>query len=192
MRAPMFLSFSKIMMPGMRLGWITSSHFFYDHLINLTDCSTQHPHAFGQLFITEMLSSTGWKVQGFDRWACSLRKEYQRRRDLFMRHFETQVASTGHASADPPQAGMFVWIDVNVKEHPRYRCDIRDTTECFARTNVPELMDELFERCLDAGLVVMPASIFVPPTSQTTSQLVDKDYPVQDVSFDTGLRLVQY
>lgn len=175
-------SFSKIMMPGMRLGWITSSHYFYEHLITLNDSSTQHPHGFGQIFITEMLSNSGWKMEGFDRWTRSLRKEYQRRRDLFLSHFETEVASTGYASAEPPQAGMFVWIDVHVKSHPRYRCDVRDTPESFARTNVPELMDELFERCLDAGLVVMPASIFVAPASDSTLKLVDSEEPIQDVS----------
>ena len=134
------------------------------------------------LFRSEMLSSSGWKIQGFDRWARSLRKEYQRRRDYFLQHFEKEVATTGYASAEPPQAGMFVWIDVHIKKHPRYRCDIRDTAESFARTNVPELMDELFERCLDAGLVVMPASIFVAPTSESTAKLVDSEDPIQDVS----------
>jgi len=112
--------------------------------------------------------------------ARSLRKEYQRRRDLFLEYFEQEVASTGYASAEPPQAGMFVWIDVHMKRHPRYRCDIRDTAQSFARTNVPELVNELFERCLDAGLVVMPASIFVAPISESLSELVDRDDPIQD------------
>ena len=106
------------MMPGMRLGWITSTPFFHQHLVTLNDCSTQHPHGFGQIFITEMLSSSGWQLSGFDRWVRSLRKEYERRRDVFLDAFESEVASTGLASAEPPQAGMFVWVDVHIRQHP--------------------------------------------------------------------------
>jgi aromatic amino acid aminotransferase I / 2-aminoadipate transaminase len=189
---PTSYSFSKIMMPGMRLGWITSSRLFHEHLVTLNDSSTQHPHAFGQIFITEMLSSTGWQLQGFDRWARSLRREYQRRRDVFLEHFEQEVAITGFASAGPPQAGMFVWIDVHIEKHPRYRRDIRDTLKSRARTNVPELMEELFERCLESGLVVMPASVFVPPTSESASKLVSGGVPIQDVSSLPYLQLPGY
>ena len=174
-------SFSKIMMPGMRLGWISSNPFFHDHLISLTDSSTQHPHGFGQIFITEMLSVSGWGLTGFDRWARSLCKEYQRRRDLFLSHFDAEVASTGLASANIPAAGMFVWIDVHIRQHPRFRTDLRDAEGCAPRTNVPELMDELFERCLDAGLVVMPASIFVPPVSSGAAKLLANDDSIQNV-----------
>ena len=65
---------------------------------------------------------------------------------------------------------------------PRYRCDVRDTEGAIARTNVPELMDELFERCLDAGLVVMPASVFATPFEARVGKVLDQDDPIDDVS----------
>lgn len=175
-------SFSKVMMPGMRLGWITSSQLFHEHLISLNDNSTQHPHGFGQIFITEMLSEYGWGMDGFDRWVRSLRKQYQRRRDMFVEYFHQEVESTGLASAELPQAGMFVWIDIHIRKHPRYRADIRDAEGSVARTNVPELMDELFENCLDAGLVVMPASVFAAPPSVAASKLLGEENSIQNVS----------
>ncbi|KAI0823558.1 L-tyrosine:2-oxoglutarate aminotransferase [Trametes gibbosa] len=174
-------SFSKIMAPGMRLGWITSSAFFHEHLVSYTDGSTHHPHGFGQMLITELLSGpNGWQVEGFDRWVRSLRAEYHRRRALFLSLFEREVAPTGLARAAVPEAGMFVWIRVALENHPRYRADLRHVpggNRRGPRTNCAALMDELFERCLDAGLVIMPASIFALPEDE---KFADTEDPVHD------------
>ena len=176
-------SFSKIMAPGMRLGWITSSAAFHAALVAYTDSSTMHPHGFGQMLIAEMLApgGGGWELAGFDRWVRSLRAEYHRRRAHFLALFEKEVAPTGLASADCPEAGMFVWIRVRLEKHPRYRADRRMVTKDVTgpRTNVKELMEELFERCLDGGLVIMPASIFALSADAKFDNMED---PVEDVS----------
>lgn len=176
-------SFSKIMAPGMRLGWITSSAAFHNHLVSYTDASTHHPHGFGQMLITELLSGpNGWQIEGFDRWVRSLRAEYHRRRALFLTLFDREVAPSGLARAAVPEAGMFVWIRVALERHPRLRADLRRVPggdRAGPRTNCAALMEELFERCLDAGLVIMPASIFALPVDAKDADVED---PVEDVS----------
>ncbi|CCM00523.1 uncharacterized protein FIBRA_02557 [Fibroporia radiculosa] len=167
-------SLSKVVAPGTRLGWITSNSLFHEHLISLTDSSTQHAHAFGQIFLAELLGPDGWGVTGFDAWVRSLRDEYQRRRDFFLDLFAREVGVTGLASAGPCEAGMFIWARIHVERHARYQ-KVRSVTG--ARTNCKELMEEVFERCVEAGLLVMPASVFM---LETDAKYADAQDPIDD------------
>lgn len=136
----------------------------------LTDSSSQHPHGMGQAFIAELLGSGGWGVDGFLKWISSLCNEYQRRRDLFMHVFRQKVATSGFANAEVPQSGMFVWIKIHLEHHPRFSASQTPTAPGGPTTNTAELMDELFKKMLDNGLVLMPASTFaiVDPTVRTS------------------------
>ena len=167
------------MAPGLRLGWITSQPAFKAHLVRYIDLSTQHPSGFPQALVTLLLS--GWGLAGFDRWVRSLRLDYQRRRDFLLELFEREVAPSGLASADVPEAGMFLWIRVFMEKHPRFRRveaaeeDARKTgtetgIEPVPRTNGRQLMEELFQACLKGGLVIVPATVFLLPTDASYAQ----------------------
>ncbi|KLO10424.1 PLP-dependent transferase [Schizopora paradoxa] len=158
-------SFSKIIVPGMRLGWITCNAFFSRKLEILTDSSTQHPHGFGQALIAEMLGPQGWGFDGYFRWIDSLCADYQRRRDLFIDIFNREMKGKPYASVDKPSAGMFMWIEVVFHLHPRFVDE-----ESNAALN-----EELFERIFESGVVVMPAKTFaVGSGSKTGNQATKK------------------
>ncbi|KAH7921371.1 PLP-dependent transferase [Leucogyrophana mollusca] len=155
-------SFSKIIAPGMRLGWITSNRMFHDKLVTYTDSGPQHPHAFGQAFVTEMLSEKGWQMDGFCRWLQSLRLDYQRRRDFLLEVFRREVEPTGYASVNVPEGGMFVWIEVYFERHPRYRSEppVAGSSTVAPRTNVEVLLLELLEKFIELDVVIMPSVLF--------------------------------
>lgn len=134
-------SFSKILAPGMRLGTVTCSPLFHRYLIELTDNSTQQPAGFGQLFLTELLGEDGWTLSGFAQWVKSLSEEYERRRNFLLDLFETKITSTGYASVCRPQAGMFVWVKVNIEKHPRYIVQNKGKNQ--PKTNCMELIQEV-------------------------------------------------
>jgi aromatic amino acid aminotransferase I len=176
--------FSKVLAPGMRLGWVTSNALFHQKLSDYTDSSTQPPHAFGQMFVTEMLGEHGWKMDGFCRWLKSLRLDYQRRRNFLLDVFRREVEPTGYASVNCPEAGMFVWIEVFFERHPRFTVKHdSDGSPVVARTNTKFLLKELFERLMNTqGVVFIPSSTFAIPENPTWVTN-DGHVPLRDVSY---------
>ncbi len=75
-------SLSKIIAPGMRLGWFTCNALFQHHLEALADSSVQQPHGMGQLYLAELLSPAprGWGFEGYIQWCKQVALEYQRKK----------------------------------------------------------------------------------------------------------------
>ncbi|OJA13379.1 hypothetical protein AZE42_07052 [Rhizopogon vesiculosus] len=174
-------TFSKVLAPGMRLGWITSNELFHQKLADYTDSSTMPPHAFGQMFVTEMLSEHGWKVEGYCLWLQSLRLDYQRRRDFLLEVFRREVETTGYASVNCPEGGMFVWIEVFFEKHPRHITEpYHGGSPVAARTNTELLLKELFEKLMNIhGVVFMPSSTFAIPEDSLWVE-DDRHLPLRD------------
>jgi aromatic amino acid aminotransferase I len=99
-------SFSKVIAPGARVGWITASEQMIERLNRHTEVSTQHPSGISQIVLYKLLEE-GWGHAGYLDWLIHLRLQYTKRRDNICYACETFLPRE-IASWNPPAAGMFV------------------------------------------------------------------------------------
>ncbi|KAK4185536.1 PLP-dependent transferase, partial [Podospora australis] len=98
-------SFSKVVVPGSRLGWITASAQIVERYIRHAEVANQGPSGFSQVILHKLLDET-WGHDGYLRWLMNLRGEYTKRRDTLLaaceKYLPKEVVSWG-----VPKAGMF-------------------------------------------------------------------------------------
>lgn len=111
-------SFSKIIAPGSRCGWLTGSAQIIERYMRHAEVSVQNPAGYSQIILYKLLEEA-WGHKGFLEWLMYIRAEYTRRRDIIVNACE-QHLPTSVASWVPPAAGMFHWININVSKHPKY------------------------------------------------------------------------
>ncbi|KAJ2779267.1 hypothetical protein H4R18_004108 [Coemansia javaensis] len=108
-------SFSKILAPNLRCGWITGPAYLLDRVQILNESTILQPSGLSQGVVSKMLNDT-WGMDGWNAHLRDLRAEYRLRRDLFV-----QIAAKhldGLAEFAVPTAGMFVWLRVRLGTDP--------------------------------------------------------------------------
>jgi aromatic amino acid aminotransferase I len=99
-------SFSKVIAPGTRVGWITASEQVIERFVRANECSVQNPSGISQMVLFKMLDEH-WGHGGYLQWLINLRMEYTSRRDVILAACEKYLPK-GLVSWNPPAAGMFV------------------------------------------------------------------------------------
>jgi len=97
-------SFSKILVPGFRVGYVLAPPSIREKLILANESAVLCPSAFSQLMISEYLSTNDWKAQ-----ISVFRGEYQLRRDAAlaaMNEFLPELTTTR------PGGGFYLWVDL--------------------------------------------------------------------------------
>jgi aromatic amino acid aminotransferase I len=99
-------SFSKVISPGSRVGWITASEQIVERYKTHADVSTQGPSGMSQLVLFKLLDEH-WGHEGYLDWLLFIRMEYTKRRDVILDACEKYLPREV-VSWKPPMAGMFV------------------------------------------------------------------------------------
>lgn len=99
-------SFSKVVSPGSRVGWITGAVQVVERYAKHADVSTQGPSGMSQLILFKLLDEH-WGHPGYIDWLIHIRKEYTHRRDVMLRACDKYLPKDV-VSWKPPMAGMFV------------------------------------------------------------------------------------
>ncbi|KAJ6151566.1 Aromatic amino acid aminotransferase, partial [Penicillium chermesinum] len=109
-------SFSKVISPGSRVGWIVASEQIIERFVRNFEVSSQNPSGIAQLVLFKLLDEH-WGHSGYLDWLIDLRMSYTSRRDMLLhaceKHLPREIA---HWVA--PAAGMFHWIEVDWRKHP--------------------------------------------------------------------------
>ncbi|KXH43371.1 aromatic amino acid aminotransferase [Colletotrichum nymphaeae SA-01] len=186
-------SFSKVLVPGSRLGWVTASAQVIERFIRHAEVANQGPSGFSQIAVWKLLDET-WGHEGYLQWLMNLRVEYTQRRDWLLaaceRHLPRDIVSW-----TPPAAGMFV-SSLRRPPSPTYThlpCDdtCSETNRLPPRTQLwlkidhaahpdsnasrplLEIEEEIFNSCIDKGVLCARGSWF----------RTEQDTPLKDLFF---------
>lgn len=145
-------SFSKVIAPGSRLGWITASEQICDRYRTHADMSTQGPSGFSQLILYKLLDEQ-WGHGGYLDWLIHVHVEYTKRRNVMLAACERYLPKS-IVSWVPPMAGMFHWLHVDFAQHPD-----------FSRKSLKVLEQEIFMTIIKHGTLLMKGSWFTAERS---------------------------
>jgi DNA-binding transcriptional MocR family regulator len=98
-------SFSKVGLPGLRVGWIVASRPVIERLRWAKQRADLHTNLLGQAVVQE-LGCRGW----LDKWIRKTCKVYQHKQDVLRRASERHFPPEARVSY--PEGGMSVWVEL--------------------------------------------------------------------------------
>ncbi|KAH8746587.1 pyridoxal phosphate-dependent transferase [Diaporthe sp. PMI_573] len=151
-------SFSKVVSPGSRIGWVTAPQEITERYKSHADVSTQGPSGFSQLALFKLLDEH-WGHGGYLEWLVHIRKEYTKRRDFMVRACERHLPK-GIVSWEPAQAGMFQLLRVDWRKYP-------DT----ASKSLSDIEKEIWRETIAQGALMARGSWFNAAKEKPTDEI---------------------
>ena len=150
-------SFSKIIAPGSRCGWVTGSKQIIERFMRHNEVSAQNPAGFAMIHLYNLLEEN-WGHKGFLEWLMFIRAEYTRRRDIIVNACEEHLPRE-ICSWIAPKAGMFHWVNVDMKKHPLYESRRRDDGSVDYATLL-EIEEAIFLAAAEQSVLIARGSWF--------------------------------
>jgi aromatic amino acid aminotransferase I len=151
-------SFSKVIAPGARIGWVTASAEIVEKYSKHADVSTQNPAGMSQLILFKLLEEH-WGHSGYLDWLIHIRMQYTKRRDVILqacaKYLPTEVMSWA-----PPMAGMFHWMKIDFTKHPDY-----------PEKSIEKIEESIFFRNIEHGTMCMRGSWFYADAEESHDTL---------------------
>ncbi len=104
-KAVLLGSFSKIVAPGLRLGWLCASREIMARLVVAKQASDLHSNSFCQRMLHRYLAN-----HDIDEHIALIRAGYKQQKDIMLRAMEAHFPS--EATFTRPEGGMFIWATV--------------------------------------------------------------------------------
>lgn len=145
-------SFSKVLAPGSRIGWIVGQKPLLERFLRLHEVSIQAPSGFSQSIVQALLGR--WGQSGYLDWLIALRKEYTIKRDFTIKKLE-EFMPTEVVTWNPPIAGMFFTIQLDAAKHPDFETK-------FGKDPI-QVENAVYEHGLKDGCLMIPGSWFNAP-----------------------------
>ncbi|CAK7275420.1 Aromatic/aminoadipate aminotransferase 1 [Sporothrix epigloea] len=151
-------SFSKVLVPGSRMGWLTASEQIIERFVRHAEACNQGPAGFSQASLYQILEKT-WGHEGYIKWLAHIRESYTQRRNTLLDACEDHLP-TSVVSWTPPTAGMFHWLRVDHSKHPEH-----------GKRSILEMEEEIFDQCIENGVLVGRGSWFAAEPDQPPAGL---------------------
>ncbi|KAJ7504474.1 PLP-dependent transferase [Mycena galericulata] len=204
-------TFSKSIGPGGRLGYYTGAPLLLEKLGALHQSFISFPSGLSQAIYGELLHR--YQTEGFTRWLRGITAQYELRRDWtidalykaldvrptdnWSRALAAYAPTDGQMSEKfnrtkslmsfvPPDGGMFIWFNIHLHNHPRYKHLSHQTSPAAAKN---QLSAELWTAISDAGVLFRRGELFAVEDDEQRAKLGEEDVFLR-ASFSSGTREV--
>jgi DNA-binding transcriptional MocR family regulator len=129
-------SFSKMLAPGLRLGWISAVNPIVEQLALIKQQIDPHTQNLAQLVVCELVENGV-----FDRHLTTLRAEHRRRRDAMVQAIRQHVPA-GALRFAVPGGGMYLWCQLRPRVRARTVQDYAARESVIVVTGEPFYVDQ--------------------------------------------------